>query len=137
MENQYYMMEELETQGLVRESGLAESAGGRRAMYYEAQKNSRLAIGADITRNHLRLALLNLAGEVQDTRRIRLAFANDEAYRQRLRQELEAFLNVHFRYFQRSLQLHLLQNTSCCIPYQMEYLSTLKYCLFVVLQNYH
>ena len=87
------LMEELETQGLVRESGLAESAGGRRAMYYEAQKNSRLAIGADITRNHLRLALLNLAGEVQDTRRIRLAFANDEAYRQRLRQELEAFLN--------------------------------------------
>lgn len=87
------LMEELAAQGLVQESGLAESAGGRRAMYYVAQKDSRMAVGADITRNHLRLALLNLAGEVRDARRIRLPFANDEDYRQRLWQEVEVFLH--------------------------------------------
>lgn len=86
------LMEELTAQGLVQESGLAESAGGRRAMYYVAQKNSRLAVGVDITRNHLRLALLNLAGEVQDARRVRLPFANDDSYKQSLRRELAAFL---------------------------------------------
>lgn len=89
------LIEELIGQGLAQESGLAESAGGRRAVYFGARKNCRLAVGVDVTRHHLRLALLNLAGEVLCEQRVRLSFANNEAYKLQLQQKLEAFLQEH------------------------------------------
>lgn len=56
-------LKELQTYGLVKEAGALESVGGRKAMSYQCKKNAKVAIGVDITPNHVNIVISNLAGE--------------------------------------------------------------------------
>lgn len=62
---------ELMEAGLVAEDGAAESLGGRRALYYVPVLD-KLALGVDITQNHVSLALVNLSGQVVTHKRTKL-----------------------------------------------------------------
>ena len=57
-------LDDLIKSGLVESSGALESTGGRRALGYKCVKNARLAIGIDITQNHITIAVVNLASEI-------------------------------------------------------------------------
>ena len=54
---------ELIAEGLLEEKGELESTGGRRAKALSAVVNGRLAVGLDITKNHIALVLTNIVGE--------------------------------------------------------------------------
>lgn len=83
---------ELVEAGLVAEDGAAESMGGRRALYYVPVLDKKLALGVDITQNHISLALVDLSGQVLDHERIRLVFANEPGYNDRVNAQIHNFL---------------------------------------------
>lgn len=66
--------------GLAREVGSYESTGGRKARAYAPIKDARLAIGLDLTRNHVGGVLINLGGGIDRFQRQRVKFSMDAAY---------------------------------------------------------
>lgn len=82
---------ELMEAGLVAEDGAAESLGGRRALYYVPVLD-KLALGVDITQNHVSLALVNLSGQVVAHKRTKLVFANELGYNDRVNAQIHSFL---------------------------------------------
>lgn len=80
-------------QGLVRETGELASTGGRRAKALRVAAETGLALGLDITKNHIGLALADLTGSCLAYERIHFPFAHTEDYYRRTGQELEAFFD--------------------------------------------
>jgi len=73
---------ELCEQGLVTEYGTLGNTGGRRAKTYGLVKDARIAIGLDITRNHICVVAVNLTGSICYQERTRFKFElSDEYYR--------------------------------------------------------
>ena len=69
-------------QGLAREAGTRGNTGGRRAMTYSFNDDARIAIGVDVTRNHVAIVAVNLRGSVFYKERVRKKFEpTDEYYR--------------------------------------------------------
>lgn len=89
------LVSELAEQGLVQEDGMAESVGGRRAVYYRALPDKKLALGVDITKHHIGTALLNLRGDVIANNRVKLPFANDAAYGEKMNGVIQEFLEAN------------------------------------------
>lgn len=83
---------ELIEKGLVEEKGELESTGGRRAKALSAAVNAKLAVGLDITKNHISLALVNIGGEMLRFERIYLPYDSEEAYYRKVADKMEAFL---------------------------------------------
>lgn len=84
---------ELVEAGLAVEDGVADSLGGRRALYYSPVTDEKLALGVDITQNHVSLALVDLAGKMRSHVRTRLAFANEPGYCASVDGEIRRFLD--------------------------------------------
>ncbi len=84
---------ELIAEGLLEEKGELESTGGRRAKALSAVVNGRLAVGLDITKNHIALVLTNIVGEILKYERIHQPYAPEEAYYQTVSKRLELFLD--------------------------------------------
>lgn len=84
---------ELIAEGLVEERGEMQSTGGRRAKALSAVTDAGLAVGLDITKNHIALLLTNIVGEILKYERIYQPFAVGEAYYQEVSDKLEAFLD--------------------------------------------
>ena len=80
-------------QGLVLETGELASTGGRRAKALRVAAEAGLALGLDITKNHIGLALADLTGSCLAYERIHFPFAHTEDYYHRAGQELEAFFD--------------------------------------------
>ena len=55
---------ELIEEGLVEEKGELQSTGGRRAKALSVVSDVKLAVGLDITKNHITLALVNIVGDI-------------------------------------------------------------------------
>lgn len=70
--------------GLAREVGSYESTGGRKARAYAPVRDARLAVGLDLTRNHIASVLINLGGQIERFQRERVPFSNDEIYFRKL-----------------------------------------------------
>ena len=83
---------ELIEEGLVEEKGELQSTGGRRAKALSAVVNARLAVGLDITKNHITLILPNIAGEMLKYERICYPYAAGEFYYREINEKLEGFL---------------------------------------------
>ncbi len=83
---------ELLAEGLLEERGELQSTGGRRAKALSAVVNARLAVGLDITKNHMTMALTNIAGEILKYERISKPYVSGEAYYQQAGERLELFL---------------------------------------------
>lgn len=85
---------ELIERGLIEETGELQSTGGRRAKALSVVSDFRMAVGLDITKNHIGLVLTNLVGEVLNYERISLLYANSSEYYQEVNQRLEKFLEA-------------------------------------------
>lgn len=73
-------LNELNEQGLIRQVGLFESTGGRKAKAIAIKSDSRYAIGLDITKKHISLVLIDLAGEIIKHSRIQEPFYRTHEY---------------------------------------------------------
>lgn len=71
------VLRELEEIGLIREEGVLDSIGGRKAKSYCCIKDARAALGVDITANHINIVLINLAKQILYSRRVRIRLEND------------------------------------------------------------
>jgi len=84
---------ELTSSGLAVEDGIADSIGGRRALYYAPVTDEKLALGVDITQNHVSLALVDLSGKMRSHVRTKLVFDNAPGYNDRVNAEIHRFLD--------------------------------------------
>ena len=71
-------LKELEELGLVSEVGALDSTGGRKARGYSGEKLFRVALGVDITENHISMVIMNLRGDVVTAKRKRMKIYDDE-----------------------------------------------------------
>lgn len=71
---------ELQEQGLVRESGTQGNTGGRRAKTYSIVSDARIALGLDITCNHVTIVAVDLTGQIIYRKRTRKKFARGKSY---------------------------------------------------------
>lgn len=78
--------------GLVQEVGAYESTGGRKAKAYAPVCDARLAVGVDITQNHVGLVLVDLSGFVVRYSRKRQPFQLTEEYFRQLGSMVERFV---------------------------------------------
>jgi predicted NBD/HSP70 family sugar kinase len=75
------LVNELETAGLIRGEKSDRNTGGRRTMEYSCVPESRYAIGIQLSYTHIRGTIVNLTGEVVETKNAQIPFHVDEAYR--------------------------------------------------------
>ncbi|MDO4357004.1 MAG: ROK family transcriptional regulator [Clostridia bacterium] len=85
-------VKELQAAGLVREVGTYESTGGRRARAFAPIRDARLALGLDITPNHVSAVLVNLSGDLVHYVRRKQPFRADADYFASLGRVLSEFL---------------------------------------------
>ena len=78
--------------GLVEEIGVFDSTGGRRAKAFGPVADARLSIGLEITKSHIGLVAVDLAGSLMAYRRQEMTFSMSDAYFQQLAQRLEQFI---------------------------------------------
>ncbi|MCI7813205.1 MAG: ROK family transcriptional regulator [Lachnospiraceae bacterium] len=83
---------ELMERGLIEEVGELQSTGGRRAKGLSVIADAKLAVGLDITRNHIALVLTNLVGTILKYERFSQTYRMEEAYYQEVNRKLEQFL---------------------------------------------
>lgn len=83
---------ELIQRGLIREAGKLKSTGGKRAVALSFVADYRLAVGLDITRNHISLVLTDLKGALLNCERIFQPFEHNESYYQKVSSLLEQFI---------------------------------------------
>lgn len=78
--------------GLIQETGELQSTGGRRAKALSAVADYRLAVGLDITQNHIGMLLANLKGEILKYERTLYPYHSGRDYFQEVSKKLEAFI---------------------------------------------
>lgn len=71
---------ELQTEGLIKKSGLVGNTGGRRASTYDIVNDARTAIGLDITNNHVTIVAVDLRGSIIECVRTRKKFERSDQY---------------------------------------------------------
>lgn len=78
--------------GLIQETGELQSTGGRRAKALSAVADYRLAVGLDITQNHIGMLLANLKGEILKYERTLYPYHSGQDYFQEVSKKLETFI---------------------------------------------
>lgn len=84
---------ELIEKGLIQEVGELQSTGGRRAKALSVISNSKLAIGLDITKNHVGILLTNLKGEIIKYERFNNPFKDEDNYYIEINKKINDFLS--------------------------------------------
>ncbi len=74
----------LQEQGLVREDGILDSTGGRKAMAFSCDISARVAVGVEITRDRMEVAVVGLDGNIIKSATHKTAFATTDAYAAKL-----------------------------------------------------
>ena len=83
-------VKELVELGLVEEVGQYESTGGRKAKAFAPVRDAKLAVGLDLTQNHVSAVLVDLSGQVVRCQQKIQPFSLDSAYLQGLGEALES-----------------------------------------------
>lgn len=73
-------VKELMELGLVKEVGAFESTGGRKARAFAPVRDARLAVGLEITQNHVGVVLVDLSGSLVRYERKKRSFEMTDAY---------------------------------------------------------
>ena len=81
----------LEDEGLIREGKLQNSTGGRKARNYEFNPSHRIAIGASMRPNELRLCAIDLNGAIIAQTSRSMQYRNTNAYYQRIGNIIDLF----------------------------------------------
>ncbi|MDO7976533.1 ROK family transcriptional regulator [Oceanotoga teriensis] len=84
---------ELIEKKLIQEVGELQSTGGRRAKALSVISNSKLAIGLDITKNHVGILLTNLKGEIIKYERFNNPFKDEDNYYIEINKKIKDFLS--------------------------------------------
>lgn len=79
--------------GLIRESGTFESTGGRKAKALCCEKEARIALGLDITANHISLVAIDMEGHILHCNRIRHRYTDSFYYYATLGKLLDSFIS--------------------------------------------
>lgn len=87
-------VKELTELGLVREDGLYESTGGRKAKAYAPVRDARLAVGVDVTGSHVSVVLTDLNGNLLRQAKGALRFSMEDVYFQYLGGLLRRFVEA-------------------------------------------
>ena len=87
------IIEDLISRGVIEEAGENASTGGRRAKLFKIREETAYGIGIQITRQHVRFALVNLAGEVKEYERFRHPFRDETLWYRTMGERLKAFLD--------------------------------------------
>lgn len=66
--------------GLIFENGVLENTGGRKARAFSCVLDKNIAIGVEITPNHISIVALNLRGEIIDYVHVRNTFVYESSY---------------------------------------------------------
>lgn len=73
-------LNELMEEGLVTETGVFASTGGRRAVSYEISEDSRMAVGMEVTADYAKAVLMNLRGRVLAREKVEVPFSYTKEY---------------------------------------------------------
>lgn len=84
-------IDELTADGLIEKSGSRGHTGGRRAVTYALIKDARIAIGIDVTQNHITLVAVNLMGTIISSVRKRIRFEPTDSYYRYVGESLTEF----------------------------------------------
>ena len=85
-------LEELMADGLIGISGSKGNTGGRRAATYSLVRDARIALGIDITLNHVTVVAVDLLGTIVASARSRKRFGNEDAYYRYIGDALQEFV---------------------------------------------
>ena len=77
-------LEELIEAGYIFENGFIGNTGGRRAGAYSVAAMNKVAIGIDLTKNHITVIVADLCGNLVYEKRLRYPFSTDDAYMRKL-----------------------------------------------------
>ena len=88
-------VKELQELGVVEESGRFESTGGRKANVITSISNAALSIGVEITKNHVRIVLIDLSENIMFHKRLVLPYKNTNEYYSKLAVMIQAFIGEH------------------------------------------
>lgn len=86
------ILKNLSEEGIVKEVGVYESTGGRKAKAISVIENLRYSAGLDITKGHIGLVLVDIKGQVVRNVRKRLPFENSIEYCQLVANEIQDFI---------------------------------------------
>lgn len=82
----------LKNENLITEDGKFESSGGRKAKILTCVNDTKLSVGIDITKNHISMVIVDLMGEIVESKRITKKFKIEELYFEELKFILEEFI---------------------------------------------
>lgn len=85
-------LSELNDMKLIRVTGQDVSGGGRRPEFFSVDERAKVAIGLDVTRNHIAVIAVDLGVNVLQHRREYLPFENSPAYFQKIGAFVENFI---------------------------------------------
>lgn len=77
-------LEELMELGYIYENGYIGNTGGRNANAYSVAAMSKVALGIDVTKNHITVIVADLCGKLIYEKRLRYPFSTDDAYMKKL-----------------------------------------------------
>lgn len=82
---------ELIEMGLVQEVGEFASTGGRKARAFAPVREAKMAVGIEITQNHIGMVLADLSGQLAGYERRKMEFSTDEEYSRQLGEMVAEF----------------------------------------------
>lgn len=85
-------IDDLVADGLIEKSGSIGHTGGRRAVTYSLVRNAKVALGIDITQNHVTTVALDLTGAIISSKRHRRHFEATDEYFSYLGETLDLFI---------------------------------------------
>ncbi|MDD3337791.1 MAG: ROK family transcriptional regulator [Lachnospiraceae bacterium] len=88
-------LNELKEKNLILEQGHYQSTGGRKAKRIAPNTMARVAIGLDITKNHIALVLTNLVGDIIEKQRIRCIYSDTPAFYSNVSRLIDEMLFKH------------------------------------------
>lgn len=123
---------ELMEEGLVKEVRSLKSTGGRKAITYKIDENSRYSMGIALTANHIKISLVNLKREVVDNIKIRHKNEGIEKIIEKIEENVEKVL------YDNNVDIINLLGIGVSIPSTVDYeMGTIKNCYFLKVKNFN
>lgn len=85
-------LRKLMEEGLVEENGTIESTGGRKPKVVALRDNARVAVGVELSKNHVKLVLIDLHARLLSSLKIFLPFENTNSYWEEITRHVESLI---------------------------------------------
>lgn len=123
---------ELISEGLVKEVRSLKSTGGRKAISFMIDENSRYSMGIALTANHIKISLVNLRGKVIDSIKIRHKNEGVEKIIEKIEENVQKIL------YDNNVDIINLFGIGLSIPSTVDYeAGTIKNCYFLNIKDFN